>query len=77
KFQEIKSLRILSEAINYEPEYKTKFDALSSLYLLMILKTELEGQDLVINLDAEDAYEEYDNEQLDNPNNRTIEFLKF
>ena len=43
----------------------------------MILKTELEGQDLVINLDAEDAYDEYDDEQLDNPNNRTIEFLKF
>lgn len=72
----IRTQRLLAEGVLFDIDLKTQFDGISTLFLLMILKTELEGQDLEINLDEEeDPYSEYSEAELNQPENRTIDFL--
>lgn len=76
RYHDIKSLRVLSEAISFDPEYKTQFDSISTLYLLMILKAELEGSEFKITLDPDESYEEYEDTSELEPVNRLPEFLR-
>lgn len=81
KFEEIPSLRILSEAIHFDPDMKTQFDGISSLYLLMLLKNELSEQELLVDIDGDDEngyYEEYSENDMVNQHGReNISFLDF
>lgn len=67
RFEKMPSFRLLSEAINYDPEMKTQFDGISTLYLMMILKTELSELELEVDIDGDEEegyYEEYDEDRM-------------
>jgi hypothetical protein len=81
RFHKMPSLRLLSEAIHYEPDMKTHFDGISTLYLMMILKTELSELELEVDVDVDEEegyYEEYDKDLMANQyGQEDISFLDY